>query len=163
VARDDALSCAAVLSFGMTEADGEITYGDFIELISAMADAVYSLDVDSSLLEKIHMLFFVMSDSGAKFQKREYKVFQTVRRLVKQTLKCVLRVVHTLHAVPFSHTRVLAALTVLHPYRFVDAPRVAGRRTRTRRSFARWRWSGLAPASRMSSRRASPRGDDRIV
>ena len=45
-------------------------------------------EVESTLHQKLQMMFFHMSDSGFDFREREVKVFQAVRRVIKATLMC---------------------------------------------------------------------------
>jgi hypothetical protein len=87
-----------------------LTYPEFLEVLAAVAEAVYKyaccpvvgrcrflsvflthlavcrFDDTLSLFQKLQQMFFLMSDSGFEFRERELKVFQSVRRAVKATL-----------------------------------------------------------------------------
>ncbi len=36
-------------------------------------------------MQRIHMMWFYISDCGAKFQKKEYKLLQNVRRIMRES------------------------------------------------------------------------------
>jgi hypothetical protein len=46
----------------------------------------YRIDApETSVLQRIHMMFFYISDCGAKFQKKEYRLLQNVRRIMRES------------------------------------------------------------------------------
>ena len=63
-----------------------LSYPEFIEVLASIAEYAFRFE-ECSLLRKLHMLFLHMSDSGFKFSRQEWPVFQAVRRIVKQTLQ----------------------------------------------------------------------------
>lgn len=101
----------AVHEYATDSSDPALAYPEFVEVIAFLADFIFRCvpvllfrlcsgrcnrcpscrkePASTTLLTKIHMLFFHMSDSGFKFQKQEFKVFQSVRRLMKQSLRCI--------------------------------------------------------------------------
>ena len=73
-----------------TGVEEDITYPQFVELLGALAEhACRYEDTSVPLLDKILNLFMAMDPQSAMLSKKEFTVFQYVRRAMQQRLRCV--------------------------------------------------------------------------
>lgn len=51
---------------------------------------MYRIDApETTIMQRIHMMWFYISDCGAKFQKKEYKLLQNVRRIMRESHEAI--------------------------------------------------------------------------
>ena len=78
--------CMCLCVTSLAGEEEEILYPEFLNLIAGIAEAMYRTEApETSILQRIHMMFFYIRNSGTKFQKKEYKLLQDVRRIMKET------------------------------------------------------------------------------